>query len=344
MTRAATAILTALCLLALSACDDGRVVQPAELSTPQGLAHYLRDIPAVLTIEPWENPYAPGLTITTAHYVIHTTLTDPLMLRQVPAFMESAYNAYQSQIAEPIDTQTPFVIYLFADRPQWDTFTRTFAAPNADAYLRIVKGAYCRNGACVAYNIGRTRTFAALGHEGWHQFNGKHFTYRLPSWLDEGIATLFEVSHYNHGDFEFLPRQNTERLAALKAALQRDPIPLRTLITLDPGQVVHVPHAARDFYAQSYALVRFLREADYGKRLKDYHNLLLAGLRGHWPLDPQLQQIAADRNIPLTTTFNRGVSPALFALYIDDDLDQVEAEYLGFCQKITDSITLAQEQ
>jgi hypothetical protein len=317
------------------------MIGPAGLSSPEGLAQYLRGLPAVQTVEPWQNPFAPGITVTTSHYTIHTTLADPLMLRQLPGFMESAYNAYQSQLPEPIDTQTSFVTYLFADRSQWADFTKTFAAPNADAYLKIVKGAYCLNGACVAYNIGRTRTFAALGHEGWHQFDSKHFTYRLPSWLDEGIATLFETSRYDHGAFEFLPRSNADRLASLKSTLARGPIPLAELLTLDPGQVVYDAQAAKDFYAQSYALVRFLREADYGKRMASYHNLLLAGLRGNWPLDPSLQRIAADRNVPLTTAFNRSVSPALFALYIDDNFEKIETEYLGFCRKITDPVIQA---
>ncbi len=333
-----TAILTALCLLVAGGCESPEVVRPVEFSASQALVRHLGDLPAVRAVEPWQNSYADGITITTAHYIIHTTLADTLMLRQLPAFMESAYNACQKQLGEPIDTLTPFVVYLFADRQQWADFTKTFAAPNADTYLKISKGAYCLNGACVAYNIGRRRTFGALGHEAWHQFNGKHFTYRLPSWLDEGIATLFEASRYDHGAFEFMPRGNTERLVSLKGALDRGPIPLAELLTLDPGGVIHDAHAARDFYAQSYGLVRFLREADYGKRLASYHNLLLAGLRGNWPLDARLQRIAADRNIPLTTAFNRTVSPALFAFYIDGDIENIETEYLGFCRKITDHI------
>ncbi|MBE0535214.1 MAG: DUF1570 domain-containing protein [Phycisphaerae bacterium] len=335
MIRLAAAIMSLLCIT-LAACDAPER-SGADLSSPEGLARYLRHIPAARSVEPWQNPHAPGITITTAHYTIHTTLTDPLMLRQLPAFVESAYAAYQSQLPEPIDTQTRFVTYLFADRAQWEAFTEVFAAPNAEAYLKIVQGAYCLNGACVAYNIGRTRTFAALGHEGWHQFNSKHFAYRLPSWLDEGIATLFEASRYDQGVFEFLPRGNADRLASLKIALARGTVGLEELITLNPGQVVHDAQAAKGFYAQAYALVRFLREADYGKRLANYHNLLLGGLRGNWPLDPQLQRIAADRNIPLTTAFNRNVSPALFTLYIDDNMERIEAEYLGFCLKITDS-------
>ncbi|GAI06141.1 unnamed protein product, partial [marine sediment metagenome] len=85
---------------------------------------------------------------------------------------------------------------------------------------------------------------------------------------------------------------------------------------------------------QSYALVRFLREEGYGKRLADYHQMLLGGLRGDWPLGEASRRIAADRNIPLTVRWNRAVGPLLFKQYIGDDFDQIEEEYLAFCRKI----------
>ena len=44
------------------------------------------------------------------------------------------------------------------------------------------------DGVAVLYNIGTRDTFAIAAHEGWHQFSGRHFKYRLPSWLDEGVA------------------------------------------------------------------------------------------------------------------------------------------------------------
>ncbi len=252
MTRRIIILATALCLPALSACNEQTKRPPAaaKFSTPAGLIEYLSPLPAVQKVEPWQNDYAQGITITTAHYTIHTTLMDPLMLRQVPGFMESAYRAYQSQLPEPIDTKIKFRTYLFADRAQWEQFTKGFAAPHANLYLKIVKGAYCLKGRCVAYNIGRTRTFAVLGHEGWHQFNSRHFVYRLPSWLDEGIATLFETSRYYQGGFEFLPGRNGGRLGSLKTALLADRmIPLTTLITLNPGQVVESPNAVKAYYA-----------------------------------------------------------------------------------------------
>ena len=344
MTRTSLLIVISLCILIMPGCTE-ETKRPAEgkLSTAEGLVEYLDQLPAVREVQPWPNEYGDGIVIKTAHYEIYSTLLDPLILRQVPGFMESAHSAYQSQLPEPIETKTHFVTYLFADRVQWEEFTKKFAGPNAHIYLKIKKGAYYLNGACVAYNIGRTRTFSVLAHEGWHQFNSKHFAYRLPSWLDEGVATLFEVSQKNNGGFDFLPERNGGRLQSLKMAMaQNKIIPLSKLITLNPGQLVEDTDSIKAFYAQSYALVRFLREEDYGKRLGSYHNLLLAGLRGNWPLEPNLQRIAADRNIPLTTRYNIRVSPKLFSLYIDSDMEKIEKEYLTFCQRNVYHISLEQ--
>jgi len=265
---------------------------------------------------------------------------EPLILYQIPGFVESAYKGYQGQLPEPISTETKFIVYLFVERSQWDDFTKTFTGPMAPVYLKIKKGAYYLNGACVAYNIGRERTFSVLGHEGWHQFNSRHFAYRLPSWLDEGIAMLFETSKYEAGRFHFEPDRNLGRLGALKKTLILDKmIPLGQLIALNPGYVLvtNDVDAVMAFYAQSYALVRFLREEGYGKRLRKYHQMLLGGLNGTWPLSTDERRIAADRNIPLTTRWNRFVATKLFEAYIMDsgeNFDQFEAEYLAFCKKI----------
>ncbi|MHC4132905.1 MAG: hypothetical protein ACYSR3_13090 [Planctomycetota bacterium] len=310
------------------------------IDTPEGMAQYLQrqNLPAVESVKPWENKYGPGLKISTTHYEIYTTLLEPLMLRQVPGFMESAYRAYNNQLPEPVQTTKKFKIYLFAERQQWEDFTDDFAGTQAPVYKKIKAGAYYLNGSCIAYNIGRERTFSVLGHEGWHQFNKRHFKYRLPSWLDEGIAMQFEASRYRKGMFYFETSRNLHRLGALKLTLiEGNTIPLDQLIALNPGEVLvndEPEDAVRAFYAQAYALTRFLREDDYSKRLPKYHQLLMDGLKGRWPLGPEAKKIAVDRNIPITVRWNRAVGSQLFELYISEDLNEIEKEYHKYCRKI----------
>jgi hypothetical protein len=324
-------------LAGCESADAPNMAAPA-INTPDGMINYLKsqNLPALKSVEPWENKFGPGLKLTTAHYEIYTTLLEPLMLSQVPGFMESAYRGYQSQLPEPFETNTKFTTYLFADRRQWETFTINFTGPMSPVYLKIKAGAYYLNDACVAYNIGRERTFATLGHEGWHHFNSKHFKYRLPSWLDEGVAMQFEISKYNRGFFTFQPELNGYRLASLKQTLMKNQmIPLRDLIGTNPGQVVIASdEATAAFYSQSYALVRFLREDDYGKRLLKYQKMLLDGLKGDWPLDATDKHVAENRNIPITAGWNQMVGTLLFGNYIGDDFEKIEKQYVAFCRKI----------
>ncbi len=127
------------------------------------------------------------------------------------------------------------------------------------------------------------------------------------------------------------------RLNALKKTLINNKmIPLKELIAINPGEVLATDEteAIIGFYGQSYALVRFLREAGYGRRLGVYRQLLQGGLRGDWPLSEVSRRIATDRNIPRSILWNRIVGQLLFEQYIGDDFDQIETEYLAFCRQI----------
>lgn len=300
-------------------------------------------IPALLSVEPWENRYGPGLRLTTDHYEILSTTLEPLMLRMIPGFVESAHSGYNDQLPRPIETGNKFRIYLFADRQQWENFTYSFAGEQAPLFCRIKTGAYYLNGACVVYDIGLKRTLSAIGHEGWHQFNSRHFRYRLPSWLDEGVAMLFETSTYKDGLFHFDPGGNIQRLGALKETLgNASRIPLAELVATSPGEVLATDQteAVLAFYSQSYALVRFLREAGYGRHLLSYQRLLWDGLSGEWPLEESAGVTAEDRNLPRTVPWNRMVGPQLFAHYISRDMAGLEQDYLTFCHHLVDRLAI----
>jgi hypothetical protein len=301
------------------------------------------NLPALKSVEVWENDYGPGLKITTEHYEVFTTLLEPLMLSELPGFVESAYRGYNNQLFQPVKTTTKFNIYLFAERKQWEDFTKKFAGPQTPLYCKIKAGAYYLNGSCVVYNIGRERTFSVLGHEGWHQFNSRHFAFRLPSWLDEGCAMLFEASRYDRGLFYFEPGSNLNRLAELKKTLMTNKmIPLKQLVGMNPGEALMESQDVTTvaFYSQCYALVRFLREDNYGKRLVNYYKLMMDGLKGNWPLDEKGKRIAADRNIPMTVWWNRAIGTELFKYYISPDFEQIEREYVTFCRKIVYHVQL----
>ena len=290
------------------------------------------------SVEQWENDYGPGVKLVTAHYEIFSTLLNRRMLSEIPRFIESAYQAYNTQLPRQVSTSTKFRIYLLEDRTQWEHFTWAFAGEQAEMFCKIKAGAYYHNDACVAYDIGHDRTMSALGHEGWHQFSSRHFKYRLPSWLDEGVAMLFETYRIKDGVIVFDPGANKYRIDSLRdTLLNNSMIPLRELTAINPGQVLATDQTegVMAFYSQSYALVRFLREANSGRLFGTYQKLLADGLWGNWPLDEISKQIAIDRNLPRTILWNHLVGTQLFQQYINEDFERIEQEYLAFCRLIT---------
>ncbi len=335
----------------LVGCDQNKKQTSAskqKLNQQMAMKQYLEklQLPAMKRVSLWQNKYADnGLKIETAHYEIFTTLMEPLVLSEVPGFIESSYRAYQKQLPRPANITRKFKIYLFGTRSQWEAFTSDFTPKQANVYKKIKSGAYYLNGSCVTYYIGREKTFSVLAHEGWHQFNSRCFKYRLPSSIDEGVAMMFEASRYEDGLFRFYPQDNMGRLGGLKKTiLDGGMIPLEKLIAMNPGEALMVEantdRAVMAYYSQAYALVRFLREDNYGKRLVNYQSLLLGGLRGTWRLSDKDRAIASNRNIPLTVGWNRAVSIWLFEKYITDDIAQMEKEYLAFCNKIVYHINL----
>ena len=292
--------------LCLTGCktQDSSPIDPRSnnISVYNGvIAEYLYNqrLPDLGSIDSWQNNYGPGLKISTQHYEIYTTLMDRFLLSTIPGFLESAYKVYNLQLPEPVVSKNKFTIYLFANRTQWEHFTGTFTGDQAEVFYKIKAGAYYHNGACVVYDIGTNRTLSALGHEGWHQFSSRHFMYRLPSWLDEGVAMLFETFNYRNGTILFEPYKNNYRLDALqKTLVSGKMISLEELTAINPGQVLATDRAeaVSAFYSQSYALVRFLREYDHGSRRSTYDRILADGYWGKWPLDKVSKEIAIDRN------------------------------------------------
>jgi hypothetical protein len=288
-------------------------------------------------VDDWANPYGPGLRLETDHYLLYTTVLDPNLLTQVPDFMESAHTAYNAQLPDPIEPLTRSTIYLFPNRAQWEMFTRDLTGVHAAIFLKIQEGAYCFNGSCIAYDIGLERTLAALAHEGWHQFTSRHFAFRLPSWLDEGMAMMFEAFVRRDGQCQFEPTANAYRLEPLRDTVSRgDLLPLEHLLATSPGEVMATDRSeqVQTLYGQSYALVRFLREAEGGRYLAGFRRLLADGLKGRWPLDPDALIIATDRNVPKTVEWNRVVGRQVFRYYVADDLDGIQRQYLAFCAQL----------
>jgi len=157
--------------------------------------------------------------------------------------------------------------YVFAERTQWADFTRRNTGPIASVYLQINRGGYTLRDWYVAYDLGDARTYSVAAHEGWHQFAARNFVGRLPPFLEEGIACMFEDVQMKDGLPRFNLSVNRIRAHALRRAIDRQTlIPLSRLATLHAGQIVGKSADVIDtFYAENWAFAKFMREADKGK-------------------------------------------------------------------------------
>jgi len=291
----------------------------------------------LLSVEAWFNDYAPGLVMKTSHYEIYTTITKASFLRSVISHVEAAHAEYVRYAGGASASPTRSKVYLFANRMQWESFTRTFARDQAYLFVKIQEGAYCHNSSTVLYDIGVEKTMAAISHEGWHQFASRNFVYRLPSWLDEGIAMQFENSSWSSAGPRFDASRNPYRLKSLQRVVSSHcAMRLTDLLSSSPGQVMASDRteSVAAFYSQSYALVRFLQEAGNAHFRIQYQKMVRDGLYGLWTLAPADRRIASNRNCPRTLEWNSRVGRQLFEQYITPNPESLENSYMDFCRAI----------
>ena len=231
----------------------------------------LRD-PVRTHTERWSFEGQQGQKITTPHYVIYTTLADAEVIGGIPQLMEGALSQYRRLAPSVPPSGQPMVCYLFQARDQWAEFTQSRTGADAAIYLQINRGGYTVHDWYVAYYIGELGTYSVAAHEGFHQYVARHFRSRLPPFLEEGLACMFEEVRWETvGAGWSLPRwnlaANRSRLVGLRNALEGAYlVPLAQLVAMHAGQVVDQPPAQIEaFYAQSWAFARYLWEADGGK-------------------------------------------------------------------------------
>ena len=243
--------------------------------------------PARTRVETWSFEGQPGKRVVTPHYLIYTTLTDDEVVAGLGQVMEGALSQYRRLAPDVAPSGQPMACYLFQTRDQWAAFTRTRTGADAAIYLQINRGGYTVRDWYVAYFIGDLGTFSVAAHEGFHQYVARHFRSRLPPFLEEGLACMFEEIHWKQaGRGGWLPRwdfsANRSRLAGLRNAYEGGYlVPMPQLVSMHAGQVVdQKPEQIEAFYAQSWAFARFMWEAEGGRHRAALRRILTEAADG----------------------------------------------------------------
>jgi hypothetical protein len=322
----ARSILISFAALALASCAEVVESQFAEL------AHQpLATEPYVRKIDPWPAAGHNGLQITTDHYTIRTTLDDPLMQHLLVRVVEAAY--VRNTVLAPLPPARALECYVFAGREQWESYTRAQGGSNAPIYLQIASGGFCHDGIFAGYDIGHRQTLSVIAHETWHQVSWFSFKNRLPSWLEEGMATQNEAIIWIAGHPTFDPDENSSRIVSLRQADRNNKLwKLSDLLATHAGRVIKMPQPNIDaYYAQLWSFTLFLCQSPtYAPRLAN----LLADAR-----DGKLTAALAGTSVTqreidnFTEHWNTVAGPLYLRKYVSNDLDALEREYLDWMRR-----------
>lgn len=296
-------------VLALSGCVASKPRPPVEFQS-----------------EPWTFAQVPGFKLTSAHYVVHTTLRDPVLREALPGFVEAAYENYTRLVPPARTPPERMQVFLFAGRHQWEAFTRRFTGPRAATFLQVRNGGYSERGVSVIQYVSHEVTFPLFAHEGFHQYLFKCVPTPVPPWVHEGLAVCCEGQRWDdHGIREFDPWYNPSRRNELAAALIGDYLhPLRRLLETDAGHIISGSNrSVGAYYGQVWALVLFLREGEGGKYAAGFQRLLASLSAADAEQSARAAHIWSDQR-----DFNYGRD--LFCNFISADLETVEREYVAF--------------
>ena len=284
---------------------------------------------APVRLEPWTLQGIPARRVITPHYVIYSTLPNDEFLESMGQLMEGALGQYQRLAPMAPPTERPMECYLFATRPQWARFTQEKTGQDASVYLQINRGGYTVRDWFVAYWLGDVGTFSVSSHEGFHQFAARHFRDRIPPFLEEGLACLFEDVSWDGRLPKWKFGVNEGRQAALRrASAGGQLLPLETLVSMHAGQVIsRSPEQIAGFYAQGWAFARFLWEYDAGRYRPALRQLLYDASAGSL-------YGSADAAPAGGLYWNPRSAKPLLEHYLGQTLPTIDGQYQGFVRDL----------
>jgi len=303
---------------------------------------------ATVEIEPWRFGAFRGQIIETDNYRIHTTIDRQWAREDLPRFVEAALANYTTALGELPMPKGDLETYMFATRDQWADKAAELLPGQAAAYRNLGRGGLSTGGVAVLYFIDyydRPRdTFAIAAHEGWHQYTQTTFEHQMPVWIEEGVAAYMEGFHVaRDGAFVFDPARNYERRRTLRRAVMDERlISLQEMVNRSPASFLK---AGKEdlliYYAQGWAMARFLVEGEGGRYANAFHRLLMDAAAGR--LVGQLLEFSP-RSVSLrrASLAAAGSGDTVVRVYFNADVAEFESQYRTFILKILDEPMLIQ--
>lgn len=227
----------------------------------------------------WLRSYVNRITIETPHYTIYSTATQA-QTRRIEEAAESLYSAYTTFFKDRLNMTGQTLrlkMNFYKDKQEFTKHNRSSSWAEA-----FYQKPYCY----AYYPEGESNSYHWMIHEGVHQLNNEVGHFKVPSWIDEGLATYFGTSKIINGkllsgqiDANTYPIWWLPRIV-LTGNLQNDIknkkiIPLRAVITGSGGPDINKQFNL--YYIHYWSLTHFLFNYNNGKYSVGYKNLITDG-------------------------------------------------------------------
>ena len=208
------------------------------------------------------------------HYFVHTGIGDDPLVADLARRLDVMYDQYclaLSDFKPPADAP-PFPVYLF-DLEKNDLAFTDYAGKNTSGLF--VGGPRSFLTSFLDAN-GRDQLRRTLQHEAFHQFAYFNVSRRLPIWLNEGLAQVFEEGIWTGRDF-LLGQVPPHRTRQLQSDVKRHRlVPFDKVFHVTPEQwgntLRHNLDDGNTEYGQAWAMAHFLK---FGPD-RAYHDRLAA--------------------------------------------------------------------
>lgn len=227
-----------------------------------------------VSVEPWNFGKHRGQRVRTADYDVYSTVNDPAYNARLAVTLQSARREYERLTGLPSSAATRpggeaehlMHCYVFADRFQFVEFTK-IRYPGRDDLLTFNRGGYTVGDVFASHWAG-DGTIATAAHEGFHQYLARSLRESLPPFLEEGLASTFEIITWSgRGEPRWDFARHPAHARSLAKAVEHDVlIPLVLLARLDAGTVMENPRVTPYplYYAQCWAFARFMIDGEGG--------------------------------------------------------------------------------
>ncbi len=216
-------------------------------------------------------------TYSSRHYTIHTDL-DREQVRLFAVHMDAVFRAFERRFASfQARSRQAMPLYLFETESAYHAFlaTQQIDATNSSGmFFTSTRG---RGLAVYVEGQPRSKVFATLQHEGFHQFAHDYLGSNLPIWLNEGLAQYFEAGIIVGHELR-TGMTDSFGLEAVQAAVREGRVIafdelLADTTTAWNRRLSSDPQRARLAYAQAWSMAYFLIHAEDGRyrpRLDEY--------------------------------------------------------------------------